>query len=97
MRVGEIRRGWDNNRFTALVSKRVPAQISLQLLPLQLLEVTRIQRKFIRMILTSTKKFIKLPEVGESGYIPDVGFGRQLVYIRSSKPWVFDEFAFFAN
>jgi hypothetical protein len=64
LRVGEIRREWDNNRFTALVSKRVPAQMSLQLLPLQLLEVIRIQRKIIWMILTSTKKFIKLPEVG---------------------------------
>jgi hypothetical protein len=79
MRVGEIERGRDNNRITALVSKRVPAQIFLQLLPLQLLEVAEIQRKIIRMILTSTKKFLKLPEVGGSGHIPDVGFGRQLV------------------
>jgi hypothetical protein len=30
------RKGWDNNQFPALVPKRVPAQIPLQLLPLRL-------------------------------------------------------------
>ncbi len=37
--------------YTALVTKRVPAQIPLQLFLLQLLKVAGIQRKIIRMIL----------------------------------------------
>jgi len=54
---GGDRKGWDNKRFTALV----PAQISLQLLPLQLLEVSGIQRKIIRMILTESKNKNNFP------------------------------------
>ncbi len=38
-----------------------PAQISLQLLPLQLLEVSGIQRKIIRMILTESKNKNNFP------------------------------------
>jgi hypothetical protein len=40
------------------VSKHVPAQIPLQLLPLQLAEVAGIQRKIIRMIPTRLFKKI---------------------------------------
>jgi hypothetical protein len=68
MRVGEIGRG-GNNQFPALVPKRVPAQIPLQLLPLQLLEVTRIQRKIIRMILTTS-----VADPGCLSRIPDPTF-----------------------
>jgi hypothetical protein len=69
MRVGGDRKGWDNNQFPALVPKRVPAQIPLQLLPLQLLEVTRIQRKIIRMILTAS-----VADPGCLSRIPDPTF-----------------------
>ncbi len=46
------RKGWDNNKFTALVSLTVPKQIPLHLLCLQLLKVAGIQIKIISMILT---------------------------------------------
>jgi hypothetical protein len=64
---GGDRKGWDNNKFPALV----PAQIPLQLLPLQLLEVTRIQRKIIRRILTlGGDKLLAFPPLVSSLFFP---------------------------
>jgi hypothetical protein len=51
------RKDLNNKRFTALV----PTQISLQLLPLQFIEVSGIQRKIIRMILTESKNKNNFP------------------------------------
>jgi hypothetical protein len=48
MRVGNMGRIW----ITSDLQPLVPVQISLQLLPLQLLEVAVVQEKIIRMILT---------------------------------------------